>query len=97
MNKKVIFKWIEMMAFGFLLLGGFNFLMMGLFNFDMYGAIFGGSGLATARVFYSLFGIGAAFLFAVILWKAYMTKKPAAPVAKTAEKTAPATKTASKA
>jgi len=76
MKKKKILRWIEMTAFALLLVGGLNFLLMGLFNFDLFGAIFGGSGSVTSRVFYSLFGISAAILFAVILWKAFMTRKP---------------------
>jgi len=78
MNKKIL-KWVNMTAFVILLLGGLNFLMMGLFNFDMYAAMFGGTGSAASRVFYSLFGIAAVALLAIILWKAFTTsqKKPA--------------------
>ena len=89
MNKKKIFNWIELTAFALLLLGGMNFLLMGLFGFDMFASIFGGAGSVTSRIFYSLFGISAAFLVATILWKAFMVKKPAV-------KAAPSPKTASK-
>ena len=85
MSKKVL-KWVNLTAFGLLLLGGINFLLMGLFRFDMYAAIFGGSEAAVSRVFYSIFGIAAITLLGIILWKAIMgvQKKPAMTTAKTA-------------
>jgi len=66
-------KWINIAAFGLLLIGGINFLLMGLFQFDLYAAIFGGTDAVVSRVFYSLFGIAAVTLLATILWKALMT------------------------
>jgi len=91
MNKKKIVKWVNMIAFGALLLGGMNFLLMGLFNFDLFAAIFGGSSAVATRVFYSLFGIGAVTLLVSILCKAFMGKKEAPkPATKTATKTSTA-------
>ena len=78
MKGKKMLKFSEMVAFGLLLVGGLNFLLMGLFNWNMIGAIFGGTDSVTSRVFFSLFGIAAVTLLAIILWKAFMTKKPAA-------------------
>ena len=73
MGKKKIMKWVNMIAFGLLLVGGINFLLMGLFQFDLYAAIFGGRDAVVSRIFYSLFGIAAVTLLATILWKALMT------------------------
>ena len=75
MKKNKILKWINMTAFGLLLLGGFDFLLMGLFGFDLFATMFGGTNTVTSRVFYSLFGISAMFLLFEILWKAFMGKK----------------------
>ena len=75
MAKKKIFKWVELVSFGMLMLGGLNYLLMGLFNFDFFAAIFGGDDAVVSRVFYSLFGISAAILLTVILWQAFMGKK----------------------
>ena len=73
MKKKIIFKWVNMVAFAVLILGGLNFLIMGMFGFDMYAAIFGGTDAAASRVFYSFFGIAAVILLATVLWKAFKT------------------------
>ena len=78
MKTKKMLKFSEMVAFGLLLVGGLNFLLMGLFNWNMIGSIFGGTDSVTSRVFFSLFGIAAVTLLAIILWKAFMTKKPVA-------------------
>jgi len=91
MKGKKLLRWVEMTLFGLLLVGGLNLLLMGLFNWNMIGAIFGGVGSVTSRVFFSLFGISALGLLAIILWKAFMTKAPAKQVA-----TSPKTATASK-
>ena len=88
MAKNKLAKWINMTAFGLLMLGGLNFLLMGLFKFDMYAGMFGGSHSVTSRVFYSIFGISALVLLAAILWKAYMGKKTVAVVDKPSAKTA---------
>ena len=86
MSKKKIMKWVNIAAFGFLLIGGINFLLMGLFQFDLFASIFGGRDAVVSRIFYSLFGIAAVTLLATILWKALMgTKKT-----KTAAKEKPA-------
>ena len=79
MKGKKVLKVSEMLAFALLLVGGLNFLLMGLFNWNMIGAIFGGADSVTSRVFFSLFGIAAVVLLAIILWKAFMTtqQKPA--------------------
>ena len=66
-------KWVNITAFGLLLIGGINFLLMGLFQFDLYAAIFGGRDAVVSRIFYSLFGISAAVLLTTILWKALMS------------------------
>ncbi|MDR0461960.1 MAG: DUF378 domain-containing protein [Christensenellaceae bacterium] len=87
MTKKKIMKWVNMTAFGFMLLGGFNFLLMGLFKFDLFAAMFGGNESVTSRVFYGIFGVSAMILLTHILWKAFMTKKPAV-APKTANKAA---------
>lgn|GEM_PF-828225 len=76
MNKKKLLRILEMTAFAFLMIGGLNLLLMGLFNWNMVGAIFGGVTSVTSRVFFSLFGIAALTLLAVILFKAFATKKP---------------------
>ena len=95
MNKKAIFKWVNIAAFGLLLIGGLNFLLMGLFEFDLFAAIFGGNDAIVSRIFYSIFGVSAVILLAFILWRAFMTgnKKPAA---KSAAKPAAAGGTTSK-
>ena len=74
MKKNSMMKWINIIAFSVLLIGGLNFLLMGLFHFDLFGAIFGGSDAVVSRIFYSLFGIAALTLLASILWKAFMSK-----------------------
>jgi len=80
-TKKKILKWVNMTAFGLLLLGGLDFLLMGLFKFELFGSMFSGTESTAARVFYSLFGISAAWLLGVILYRAFvvkpMAKKPA--------------------
>ena len=82
--KKINFlKWVNLVAFGLLLLGGINFLMMGLFHFDLFAAIFGGTGAVVSRVFYSIFGLSALTLLATILWKAFMGKKERAAATRT--------------
>ena len=68
---------MELICFGLMLVGGLNYLLMGFFSFDFFAAIFGGDTAVVSRVFYSLFGISAAILLTVILWQAFMTKKPA--------------------
>ena len=87
MKKKVILKWVNMVAFAFLVIGGINFLLMGLFNFDMFAAIFGGNDAVVSRVFYSLFGIAAVTLLATVLWKAFMSDKMKQKPAKSAKTT----------
>jgi len=68
-----IMKWVNMVAFAVLLIGGLSFLLMGLFDFNMVGTIFGSS--IVARVFYSVFGVAAIVLLATVLWKAFMGEK----------------------
>ena len=71
MNKENIMKWVKFISFGFLLLGGINWLLIGLFEFDLFGTLFGGVESVVARVFYSLFGIGAAIILTTVLVKAF--------------------------
>lgn len=81
LNKAKIFKFLDMLTFGILMIGGLNFLVMGLFSFDIFGGIFGGPHAVVSRIFYSLFGLSALYLLLSILWKAFMHKK--APAHKT--------------
>ncbi|MCL2850919.1 MAG: DUF378 domain-containing protein [Firmicutes bacterium] len=67
------FKWTKFIAFVLLILGGLNLLLMGLFNFNLIGGIFGGG--AVARIFYTLFGLGALVLLGVILAKVFSNAK----------------------
>ena len=82
MKKKMVLKWVTMIAFGVLLVGGMNYLLMGLFSFDLFGAIFGGADAVVSRIFYGLFGAAALTLLGIVLWKAFMTQK-AKPATKT--------------
>jgi len=63
------FKWIKFVSFVLLIIGGINLLFMGLFNLNIIGGIFGGG--ATARIFYTLFGLGALVLLGIILAKVF--------------------------
>ena len=89
MNKKKVWKWVELIAFGLVMIGGLNYLLMGFFGFDFFAAIFGGDTAVVSRIFYSLFGISAAILLADILWQAFMVKNKPEPAAgnKTASQT----------
>ena len=79
-NSKKIMKWINIVAFAILLVGGLNFLLMGLFQFDVFAAIFGGGDEVVTRIIYSLFGVAALVLIGFILWKALMSgEKKSAP------------------
>ena len=69
-------KWIMLISFAVVLIGGLVFLLMGLFNWNMIGAIFGGG--AGARVLYSIFGIGAAILLTSVLIKAFKSNNKSA-------------------
>ena len=83
-NKKAIMKWVNVVAFGVLVVGGLNFLLMGLFGFDLFATLFGGADSVVSRIFYSLFGVAAVTLLCTILWKAFMKQKPTpAPAPKT--------------
>ena len=98
MKKKKIWKWVELISFGLMLIGGINYLLMGLFGFDFFAAIFGGDTAVVSRIFYSLFGIAAAILLTVILWQAYMVKEKNnsnTSVSDSAKKSAPAKTTSS--
>ena len=74
MGKKKVLKTVNIIAFGILLVGGLNFLLMGIFKFDMFAAISGGRDAVVARLFYSLFGLAALTLVAIILYKAFTIK-----------------------
>ena len=73
MKTNNFFKWVNMIAFGVLMLGGLDFLLMGLFNFNLFGAIFADS--IVARVIYGLFGLATLVLLTTILWRAFGPKK----------------------
>jgi len=81
MNKKATMNWVTLVSFGVLAVGGLNFLLMGLFQFDLFAAVFGGTDAVVSRIIYSIFGIAAVTLVAIVLWKAFMSnqikKKPA--------------------
>lgn len=76
-NQNSVMKWVNIVSFGLLLLGGLNFLLMGLFNFDLFAAVFGGRDAMISRVFYTLVGLSALMLLGSILWKAMMSSEPA--------------------
>ena len=71
----MIVKWISMISFGILLLGGLNFLFMGLFKFNFFMTVFGQS--TVARVIYSILGLAALTLLIVIICKAFVPKREA--------------------
>ena len=73
--KKATMKWITLIAFGVLAIGGINFLLMGLFNFDLFAAIFGGTDTVVSRIIYSHFGIAAVTLVTIVIWRAFMSGK----------------------
>ena len=70
-TKQEILKWVKFVAFAVLIIGGLNYLLMGLFGFDLIGGMLGGRGTVASRVFYSLFGLGAATLLAIVLVKVF--------------------------
>jgi hypothetical protein len=72
-KKDVVLRWVKLISFGVVLLGGLNYLLMGLFGLDLFGVTFGGG--VVSRVFYSLFGIAAAVLLTAVLWKAFMGER----------------------
>ena len=77
MNKKEIFKWITIVSFCILLIGGINWLLVGLFKFDVFSSLFGGTEGVAARVFYSLFGFAALMLLTVIVIRMFTYGKTA--------------------
>jgi len=70
-TKQDIIRWIKFVAFALLIIGGLNYLLMGLFGFDLVGGMLGGRGTAASRIFYSLFGLGAATLLTIVLVKVF--------------------------
>jgi uncharacterized membrane protein YuzA (DUF378 family) len=65
MNKNSFLKWVMIVSFLVLLVGGINYLLMAIFNFNLFFEIFGTG--AGARVFYGLFGVAALVLLATLL------------------------------
>ncbi|MBI2037840.1 MAG: DUF378 domain-containing protein [Candidatus Magasanikbacteria bacterium] len=51
-------KWLHMVAFALVIVGGVNWLLVGLFGWDV-GALFGGQGAMVSRVIYVLVGLSA--------------------------------------
>jgi len=71
-EKNALMKWVNFVAFGVMLIGGINWLLIGLFQFDVFG-LFGGSfdGFG-ARIFYSIFGIGALWILGIVLYRVFL-------------------------
>jgi uncharacterized protein len=56
-------KYLHIVAFLLLVVGGINWLLFGLFNWDI-GMLFGGMDSAFAKIIYVLVGLAAIFEFA---------------------------------
>ena len=69
-EKNKVVKWTMFTSFVVLLVGGLNYLFMGLFTYDLFGNMFGYES-TVGRVIFTMFGLAAVILMAVILWKAY--------------------------
>ena len=76
MKKNNLLKWVNVIAFGILLLGGVNWLFIGLFQIDLFGGIFGGYDSPVSRVFYTIFGLAALALIVTIIVSAYWKPRP---------------------
>ena len=77
MDTGALMKWVKFVSFGFVLLGGLNWLLIGLFEFDLIGGIFGGGDSVVSRIIFSLVGIAAVTLLAIVLVKAFKKDKAA--------------------
>ena len=73
--KQTIIKWVMLISFALVILGGLNYLVAGLFAFDTLHFIFGGTEGAFGRVIYVIIGLAAATLLTMVLVKAFKNKK----------------------
>ena len=69
-NNKTWLKWAMFVSFIVLVVGGLNYLFMGIFSFDMFGEIFGYD-TAAGRVIFTIFGLAAVILAAIVVYKAF--------------------------
>ena len=74
MTKKTVLRWVMFVSFAVLIFGGLNYLFMGLFQFDLFAELFGGMDAVASRVFYVMFGLAAATLTGIVLFKAFYGK-----------------------
>lgn len=59
-------KWIGIIAAALVVVGGLNWGLWGLLQFDLVATLFGGNDAALARVVYSLVGVSAVVLAALL-------------------------------
>ena len=74
-KRENILKWVKFVSFGMVLFGGLMWLIIGIFNVDIIGGVFGGSGSAFSRFFYSMIGISAVVLLTTVLMNAFSQKQ----------------------
>ena len=78
MDKKACMKWTMFTSFVVLLIGGLNYLLMGILSFDLFGEVFGFDTIA-GRIIYTLFGIAAVTLAAIVIYKSFYVKGQSSP------------------
>ncbi len=59
-------KWLGIIVGVLVIVGGLNWGLWGLFQFDLVAAIFGGNDAALARIVYSLVGVAAVVMAALL-------------------------------
>ena len=68
MGNENAMRWVRLISFWLVLLGGLNWLFIGLMDIDLFGAMLGGGESMWARVLFTLFGL-ATITLVITIWK----------------------------
>lgn len=73
-NSKTM-KWVMLVAFALVIIGGLNWLFVGVAMIDVVALIFGGAASAGSRIIYTLVGLSAVCLLVMTIMKSSTAAK----------------------
>lgn len=75
MDKNKALKWLMLISFALVIIGGINWLFVGVVQVDIIALIFGGADSVVSRILYVLYGLAAVLLLIMVVMKSNTTKK----------------------